>query len=146
LADRLVKRGVIDGPLRTGMIGAVGMLVSVSAMSLMPTAMLAIVWLAVINFFAAFPWGAAFAAASEMAPPPLRAQGVALFFLIRALAAQTLGPFAVGLLIDHVFAESGIRYSFVVVAIGAMAIALVLLGSGLGSYRRTVEARERWTT
>jgi MFS family permease len=145
LADRLVKRGIIDGPLRVGMIGAAGMLASVSAMSLMPTATFAIAWLAVINFFAAFPWGAAFAAASEMAPPPLRAQGVALFFLIRALVAQTLGPFAVGLLNDHVFGEPGIRYSFVVVAIGAMTIALVLLGSGLGSYRRTVEARESWT-
>jgi MFS family permease len=145
MTDRYVRRGQLNGPFRVGMIGAAGMLVSVSAMSLMPTATLAIVCLAVVNFFAAFPWGAAAAAAAEMVPAPLRAQGVALFFLVMALVSQTLGPTAVGLLNDHVFAADGIRYSLLVVAVVAMTLAIALLASGLGSYRRTVEARERWT-
>jgi MFS family permease len=145
VADRYVKSGRTNGPLRVGMIGAAGMIVSVTAMALMPTAALAIACLAVVNFFAAFPSGAAAAAAADIVPSPLRTQGAALYFLVVALVAQTLGPYAVGFLNDHVFTPAGIRYSFVAVAIGAMTIALVLLGSGLGSYRRTVEARERWT-
>jgi len=145
VADRYVKGGRLNGPLRVGMIGAAGMIVSVTAMTLMPTAALAIVCLAVVNFFAAFPSGAAAAAAAEMAPPPLRAQAVALFFLVLALVAQTLGPYTVGLLSDHVFTPAGIRYSLLLVAVVAMAIALTLLATGLGSYPRTVEARERWS-
>jgi MFS family permease len=145
VADRYVKSGRLNGPLRVGMIGAAGMIVSVAAMTLMPTAALAIACLAVVNFFAAFPSGAASAAAAEMAPPPLRAQSVALFFLVLALVAQTLGPYTVGLLNDHVFTPAGIRYSLLVVAIVAMTLALALLATGLGSYPRTVEARERWS-
>lgn len=144
VADWFVKRGKIDGPLRVGMIGAAGMLVSASIMPLMPTATLAVVWLGIVNFFAAFPWGAAPAAAAEMAPASLRAQGVALYFFSRAIISQTLGPAVVGLLNDHVFGDEGIRYSLVVVNIVAMIIALALLGSGLGAYRRTVERRDAW--
>jgi MFS family permease len=145
VADRYVSSGRLNGPLRVGMIGAAGMLVSVTAMTLMPTAALAIACLAVVNFFAAFPSGAAAAAAAEMVPPPLRAQGAALFFLVIALVSQTLGPPVVGLLSDHVFTPAGIRYSLLVVVIVAMTLALALLATGLGSYPRTVEARERWS-
>ncbi len=144
VADWYVKRGQIDGPLRVGVIGAAGMLVSASLMPLMPTASLAIVWLAVVNFFAAFPWGAAPAAAAEMVPSPLRAQGVALFYFVKAILSQTIGPFVVGVLNDHVFGAGGIRYSLVVVNVVAMTIALAFLGSGLGAYRRTVERRDAW--
>ena len=107
LADRLVRRGRVHGPLLVGMIGSAGMLVSVCVMTLMPTVKLAIVWLGVVNFFAAFPAGAAAAAAAEMVPRALRAQGVSLFFLVRALIAQTLGPPLVALLSDHVFSRAG---------------------------------------
>jgi MFS family permease len=144
VADRFVKRGRIDGPLRVGMIGAAGMLVSATVMPLMPTAAGAIAVLAVVNFFAAFPWGAAPAAAAEMVPAQLRAQGVALFFFTRAIISQTLGPWLVGVLNDHVFTDMGIRYSLVVVNVAAMSIALALLASGLGAYRRTVERRDAW--
>jgi hypothetical protein len=47
---------------------------------------------AVVNFFAAFPWGAASAAAAEMAPPHLRAQGAALYFFVSSLLSGTVGP------------------------------------------------------
>ena len=146
VADWYVKRGQIDGPLRVGMIGAAGMILSAGAMPLMPTAALAIAFLAVANFFAAFPWGAAPAAAAEMVPPSLRAQGVALFFFVRAIFSQTLGPFVVGLLNDHVFGEQGIRYSLAVVVVVAMVTAIAILASGLGAYRRTVERRDVWAT
>jgi len=66
MADRFVRRGFVDGPLRVGMIGAAGMLVSATAYPLMPSAGLAVVWLVAVNFFAALPWGAASTAAAEM--------------------------------------------------------------------------------
>jgi MFS family permease len=144
VSDWFVRRGRIDGPLRVGMIGAVGMLVSATTYPLMPTATLAIVGLAVVNFFAAFPFGAAAAAASEMSPPALRAQGAAVYFLVLNLIAGTLGPTSVALFNDHVFGPAGVRYSLVAVPAIGMSLTLVLLGTGLGSYRSTLDYRERW--
>src|SRR5690348_3183631 len=62
-AGALVRRGYADAPLRIGIVGAAGMIVSASAYALMPNAALSVAWLVVVNFFAAFPWGPASAAA-----------------------------------------------------------------------------------
>jgi MFS family permease len=144
LADALARRGMADAPLRVGMVGAAGMLVSASAFPLMPNASLAVLWLVVVNFFAAFPWGAASLAAAEVVPPPLRAQGAAVYFFVVALLSRTLGPTAVALLTDHVFGEAGVRYSLVCVNIIGMTLALGLFAYGLPAYRATVARRDRW--
>lgn len=145
IADRFVSRGRIDGPLRVGMIGAAGMLVAATAYPLMPTATLAICGLAVVNVFAALPWGAASAAAAEVVPAPLRAQGAALYFFVVGLVSTTLGPSSVAWLTVHVFHdEQAIRYSLAIVNVTGMTFALILLSAGLTSYRRTVADREHW--
>jgi MFS family permease len=143
LSDWFVKRGRIDGPLRVGMIGAAGMLVSATAYPLMPTVTLAVIWLAVVNVFAALPFGAAWAAASEVVPPQMRAQGVALYYFVVSLVSRTLGPSTVAWLTDYVFRDdTKVRYSLVIVNIVGMCVALVLFSFGLSSYRRTVESRD----
>src|SRR5919197_1132893 len=87
VADVLVRRGHVDAPLRVGIIGALGMLVSASAYPLMPAAALAVAWLVVVNFFAAFPWGPASAAAAEIVPASIRTQGAALYFFVFSLVS-----------------------------------------------------------
>jgi MFS family permease len=146
VADRFIRRGHVDGALRVGIIGAVGMLVSATAYPLMPTATLAVAWLVVVNFFAAFPWGAASAAAAEIVPAPLRAQGAALYFLVLSLVSGTLGPTSVAVVTDYVFRdEHALRYALVVVNVLGMSGALALFVFGLPAYRRTLENRERWS-
>lgn len=141
LSDWFVKRGHVDGPLRVGMIGAAGMLVSATAYPLMPTLTLAVVWLAVVNVFAALPFGAAWAAASEIVPAEMRAQGVALYFFVVSLVSRTLGPSTVAWLTDYVFHdEAKLRYSLAIVNVGGMCVALVLFAYGLPAYRQTVSA------
>jgi MFS family permease len=133
VADRYVRRGRADGRLRVGIIGAVGMLVSATAYPLMPTAVLAVAWLVVVNFFAAFPWGAAPAAAAELFPAPLRAQGVAIYFFVLNLVSATLGPTLVALLTDYVFRnERAIGYSLAVVNVVGMSVGIGLLRRGVG--------------
>jgi MFS family permease len=145
VADRFVRSGHVDGALRVGIIGAVGMLVSATAYPLMPTATLAVAWLVAVNFFAAFPWGAASAAAAEIVPAPLRAQGAALYFLVLNLVSATLGPTSVAVVTDYVFRdEHALRYALVVVNVLGMSGALALFVLGLPAYRRTLENRERW--
>jgi MFS family permease len=144
VADRLVRRGVVDGPLRVGIIGAIGMLVFAGLYPVMPTAALAVLLLAPVNFFAAFPWGAAYAAAAETMPNPLRAQGTALYVLVINLVSGTLGATAVALVTDHVFGNDlALRYSLSIVSSTGMLLAAVMLWTGLGPYRRTVEGRGR---
>src|SRR5205085_2843407 len=94
VADVLDRRGRDDAPLRVGIIGAIGMLVSASAYPLMPTAALAVAWLVIVNFFAALPWGPASAAAAEIVPASIRTQGAALYFFVLSLVSGTLGPTA----------------------------------------------------
>jgi len=145
VADWFVKRGHVNGPLRVGMIGALGMLVSATAYPLMPTATLAVSWLVIVNIFAALPWGAASAAAAEVVPAPLRAQGVAVYFFVVGLISRTGGPTAVAMLNDRAFrGADGIRYSLAVVNVVGMTLALAFFTLGLGAYGKTIASRERW--
>jgi MFS family permease len=145
VADRLVRRGTIDGPLRVGIVGALGMLVFAGLYPLMPTAALAVLLLVPVNFFAAFPWGAAYAAAAETMPNALRAQGTALYVLVINLVSGVVGATAVALVTDRVFGDdAALRYSLAIVSASGMLLAALLLAAGLSPYRRTVEGRERW--
>jgi hypothetical protein len=95
-----------------------------------------------VNFFAAFPWGAAPAAVAEMMPNTLRAQGAALYFLVLSVVSGTLGPTAVALVTDRAFGEdAALRYSLSIVTATGMLLTAAVLAAGLGPYRRTVQSR-----
>jgi len=144
-ADWFVRRGRVDGPLRAGIIGGLGMLVSATALPLAPSARAAVGWLVIVNFFAAFPWGAASAAAAEIAPAPLRAQGAALYFFVLNIVSLAFGPTSVALITDYVFHDDmALRYSLAIVNVLGMLGAIVLLTAGLPAYRRTLLYRESW--
>jgi MFS family permease len=145
LTDWFVRRGKLDGPLRVGMIGAAGMLVSATAAYTSSTSTRAVVWLAVVNVFAALPWGAAATAAAEVVPAPLRAQAAALFFLVQGLIGRVLGPSSVAWITQYVFHDDrALRYSLAIVNVAGMLTALALFAAGLGAYRRTLAYRESW--
>lgn len=144
IADWFVSRGKVDGPLRVGIIASVGMLIFGTLFPLMPTPGLAVAALAVVNIFAALPWGAANAAAAEIAPTPLRAQGAALYFFLLSLISGTVGPTALALFTDKIFGRENIRYSFVAIDVVGMTLAIVLFSAGLAAYRRTLDYRDRW--
>jgi MFS family permease len=141
LADRLVRRGRVDGPLLVGMLGAAGMLISATLYPLAPTAGGAVVGLAVVNVFAALPWGAASAAAAQMAPAAFRAQSAALFFFVFNLVSGALGPSSVAWCTEYLFRDpNAVRYSIAVVSAAGMLVTLLLLGIGRAPYRATVRA------
>ena len=144
VADRYVRRGKLDGPLRVGIIGALGMLVSATAYPLAASATAAVAWLALVNFFAAFPWGAASTAAAEAVPAPMRAQGTALYFLVLNLISVALGPIVVAVVADRVFGSAtAIASSLALVNVVGMTGAIVFLAIGLPAYRRTLAMRDQ---
>ncbi len=142
LADRYAARGMIDAPLRIGMLGAAGMIVFAGLYPLVPSATLAAALLIPVNLFAALPWGAANAAIAEAMPSRMRGQGSAIFQLMVGLAGG-IGPTAVALLTDRVYGDdAALRYSLTSVTIVGMTLALALLAWGRPAYRATVAARD----
>ena len=143
VADALVRHGYRDAPLRVGIIGAAGMLVAASLYPLMPTATLAVAGLVVVNFFAAFPWGPASAAAAEIVPAAIRTQGAALYFFVLSLVSGSLGPTAVAFFTDRVFHDPlALRYSLAIVNVIGMLLTIALLLAGMPAFRRTAAAVE----
>jgi MFS family permease len=146
VADIFARRGYIDGALRVGIIGAIGMLVSATAYALTPSTTAAIAWLVVVNFFAAFPWGAASAAAAEIVPPAMRAQGVALYFFVLSLVSSAVGPWSVAAVTEYVFGDdAALRYGLAIVNLVGMFGAITLFAIGLPAYRRTLGSRDTWS-
>jgi MFS family permease len=144
IADAMLKRGRTDAPLRAGLIGALGMLVSATVYPLVSSANTAVAWLVIVNFFAAFPWGAASAAAAETVPRFMRAQGVAFFYLILNLVSFALGPWVVGAITDMGFGDPGaLRYSLAILNVVGMSGAIALFLIGMPAYRRTIAARDQ---
>jgi MFS family permease len=145
IADTFARRGHSDGTLRVGIIGALGMLVSATAYPFAPSAPIAVAWLVVVNFFAAFPWGAASAAAAEMVPPAMRAQGVAMYFFVVSLISVALGPIAVAAVTDYVFRDdAALPYALAIVNVVGMLTAITLFLIGLPAYRATLAKRDGW--
>jgi MFS family permease len=147
LADSFVRRGRVDGPLRVGIVASAGMLVFATTFPLMPNAVVAVASLAVVKVCAALRWGGATAAAAEIVPARMRAQGVALYFLVLNLISFTLGPSSVAWLTDYLFRdESSLRYSLAVVSALGEGFAIAFLVATLAAYRRTLASRDEPST
>jgi MFS family permease len=143
LTDWLTSRGRADAPLITGIVGAAGMLLFAGSYPLIDTPLIVIVLLAAVNVFAALPWGAASAAAAALVPRRIRAQGVAVFFVVVNLLSGLIGPTSVAALTDYVFRDAAsLRYALSVVTVVGMSIAITLLFTARGAFRRAVAAAE----
>ena len=138
LSDRLLARGRADAPIRVGVIAAAGLAVSGVALFSSTGDVAAIAWLAVVNVFAALPWGAAQAGVAQLVPPRLKSQGVALFILFVNLISFSLGPLSVGALTDRLFDKDVARIgsSLSIVTITGLGLTIVFL----------LAARRRWVT
>ena len=142
LVDKYAARGMIDAPLRIGMVGAAGMIVFATLFPIVSSATVAAVLLVPVNLFAALPWGAANAAIAEALPSRMRGQGSAIFQLMVGMAGG-IGPTAVALLTDHVYGDdAALRWSLVAVTVVGMTLTLLFLAWGLPAYRATVLARD----
>jgi MFS family permease len=138
-ADTLQARGIADAKLRVIVGAGLGLLVCDVAAPLMPTGLLAAVWIFPLSFFASAPFGVGAAAVQELVPDQMRAQASALYLFVMNLVGLAAGPTAVALVTDYLFgADAAVRYSLVVVAAAALVPAALLLAAGCRPYRETV--------
>lgn len=140
LTDHLAKRGRADAPMRTGLIGAVGMIVPAVLYSQVDQLWLSVALLVPAMFFASFPMPTSTAAMQFLSPNQVRAQVSALFLLVSNLLGLGLGTTLVALLTDRYFGSPlAVGSSMSIVSVGASLLAIVLLLKGCQCFRASME-------
>ncbi|WP_192979891.1 spinster family MFS transporter [Pseudomonas sp. EggHat1] len=145
LADWMAKRGRSDANMRVGLYAALGALPMVVLFPVMETAFLASLLLAPAVFCLSMPFGVAPAAIQEIMPNSMRGQASAIYLFVITLIGLGVGPTAVALVTDFVFADdSALRYSLLIVTTLAVLMSIILLSKSLKPYRESVTRLEQW--
>ena len=136
LSDHWQRNGVSEGPLRVGVVCAIGTLLLVPAAFLMPSAQQTFVLLAPGIFFLALPMGTSAAALQRIFPNQVRGQVSALFLFLLNLGGLSLGPLMPGLLNDRLFhSEKMLGPSLALTIGGACVLMLLAFRATYRSYR-----------
>jgi len=145
LADLMAKRGRSDANMRVGLYAALGALPLVALFPLMDSALWASVLLAPTVFCLSMPFGVAPAAIQEIMPNSMRGQASAIYLFVITLFGLGVGPTAVALVTDFVFADdAALRYSLLIVTTLAVLTSVILLAKSLKPYRESVTRLEQW--
>ncbi|XLX41491.1 spinster family MFS transporter [Ectopseudomonas mendocina] len=145
LADWMAKRGRSDANMRVGLYSALGALPMVTLFPLMDTAFWASLLMAPTVFCLSMPFGVAPAAIQEIMPNSMRGQASAIYLFVITLIGLGVGPTAVALVTDFVFADdAALRYSLLIVTTLAVSTSIILLAKSLKPYRESVTRLEQW--
>ena len=139
------QRRFDDGYVRVCLIAFVFMGIGYGTFTLMPTPELAILMLIPATLGAAAPTAAGAAAVISIAPPHMRAQITALYYLVLNFVGLFVGPTAIALVTDYYFKdETKIRYSMWIVATTFSIIGILLLIYNRRHFRTAVQEARSW--
>jgi MFS family permease len=129
--DRAQRLGQAGGPLRAGVISAVGSLLFGILAPVAGSLELALALYAPLLFFSTFAYGAAPAAMQLMTPAPLRAVASAIYLFFLNLVGMGLGPLVTAAVTDYVFGDDlAVGRSLALVLGVSASMATVLLAWG----------------
>jgi len=138
LTDRWRREGRTDAALRVG-ICASSIAIVGGVFLLADTGTVAALLMVPSVFALGMPFGAAPAAILEIVPNQMRGQTGAVYLFIVNLIGLGVGPTAVALVTDYVFAnDQALRWSMLIVGTVANVGAIALLAAGLKPYRETL--------
>lgn len=133
------KRGRADATMRTVLLGSLGVTLLAAVAPLLPTPELALAGFALAGLFANYPTAQALAALNVMTPNQLRGLVTSIYIFAVGLISAGLGPFAVGWVTDHVFANpQAIHSSMALVTCLAGTAGSLLIALGLRSFRTSL--------
>ena len=145
LSDWLTKRGVEDAPLRCAALFFTLSLPVMAVTPLMPTTASAIPMLGLMAFVISLQQALSPVALQLITPNEMRAQVVAVFFLVANLIGIGGGATVIAMLTDYLFQdEAALRYSLSIVALVVMSIAAASLALGLKPYRESLARSLAW--
>lgn len=137
-ADRLLKKGNLNGRIQIGVIAAVGILIS-SFIPLVPDPNLVLALLFVPVFFVASPMGASATAIQELMPNQVRALSSAIFLFLINMIGLGLGPYMVAFFTDSIMKdEMAIRFSLVALLIMGSTLSLFFYLLGYSGHNRII--------
>jgi MFS family permease len=103
MSDHWQKKGVVEGPLRVGVICGIGALIFLPAAFLVTDPAWTLALLAPGIFFLSLPMGTSAAALQRIFPNQVRGTVSALFLFCLNLGGLSIGPVMPGYLDDHLF-------------------------------------------
>ena len=139
LSDRYTARGHRDAPMRIALFGLALAVPPCVIGPLLDNAWAAFGLLTLGNVGLAFVTATSVTALLPIAPPRIRAQVVAMYYMAISLAGLMLGPTLVGALNDAVFGAEGVRYSVALLPLVFGAPVLALAPVTLRLYRRALD-------
>jgi MFS family permease len=139
LTDWLTKRGHSDAAMKTGTIGALGLLIPAALFTQVDSMMFSLVLLTLAMFFGSFPFTTAIASTQVLAPNQLRAQVSAIFLLVVNLIGAGLSMTLVALVTDKIFKNPLlVGHSISIVAIITTTLGAILLHIGCRHFRQSM--------
>jgi len=105
IADFLTRRGHADGTMKAGLIGVVGMFPFALAAPLPDSWQMSLALMSAFFFFSSFLYAGGAASLQIVTPNHLRAQVSALYLFFINLLGIGLGPTAIAILTDKLFAD-----------------------------------------
>ena len=145
LASWYSRRGIHDANIRVVLIASVAIIPFAVLYPLMTSPWLALLLYGGNMFIASMTAGPAAAALQTISPNQMRAQILALSYLILNLVGYGLGPTAVALLTDYVFVrEDALHLSMSLLAVILAPLAALITWFGLKPYGESVARAENW--
>ena len=144
--DWLTARGYRDAALRS-LAGFFALAMPfMVATPLMPTADLAIPVLGVAVFALSLQQALSPVAIQLFTPNQMRAQVVAIYFVVSVFCAIAFGATSVAVVTDYVFRdENDLRYSLAIVSAITMTLASISLALGIRPYRKSLDRAAAWS-
>jgi MFS family permease len=141
LSDRWHERGLVDAPLRVGLLSLVGLAVTLVPATLVHTAIGTVVLLVPAVFCIGLPIGCGYAGLQMIFPNQARGFVSSLVILAVALIGLAFGSTLPGLLNDHLFHdESKIGYSMSITVALACVLGIAAVVATLAPYRADYRA------
>ena len=141
VSDGWQRRGVIDGPLRVGMISLVGMALLLAPATLFASASWTVAALIGAVFCIGLPIGCGYAAVQLIFPNQARGLVSAIIIFAVALIGLGFGALLPGLLNDHLFHdEYRIGYSMSITVTLACLLGMVAFLATVSAYRADYRA------
>ena len=135
-SDRFVAKGRPEAYIIVSMASIVGVVVFGVAALLMPSAKLALLFLAPTVCCLGVHVGQAPAAVNYITPNQLRGQAIAIYIFVVALMGMSLGPTTIAVITDYGFRDpQAVRYSMIFFTLIFSSLAFMLLSLGLKPYK-----------
>ncbi|GAB4148076.1 MAG: MFS transporter [Sphingomonadales bacterium] len=146
LADRLTKRQYKDASTRAAMlIFLIGTPFAALA-PIMPSSTGLVVMLAAASFFFGAVQSLPALSLQLITPNQVRAQIIAIYFLVGNLISMGIGPTLIALISDYVLGGQGnIALALAIVAGTVMPVSALIMYFGLKFYRQSVDDAQAWT-